>query len=88
MCTQPVCALVWSCQLRGNGIPPPRTHAARAHARQRSVCNCTLHAAPPPTTASCSCLPAWLQDGTWAGYMEVVAASHALKVNLTIYQVG
>ena len=28
------------------------------------------------------------QDGTWAGYMEVVAASRCLGANLTIYQVG
>ncbi len=29
-----------------------------------------------------------VQDGTWAGYMEVVAASRCLGANLTIYQVG
>ncbi|KXZ46175.1 hypothetical protein GPECTOR_46g244 [Gonium pectorale] len=28
------------------------------------------------------------KDGTWAGYMEVVAASRCLEANLTIYQAG
>ena len=44
--------------------------------------------APTPTSLALGGVRACLQDGQWAGYMEVVAASQALGVNLTIYQVG